>query len=67
MRVEKHSKMLRWAHLPECESPVSGWRVCRFTDIAEVIAGQSPVESKHFLRGVCPGGQKPEPEKKSML
>lgn len=35
-------KMLRWAHLPECAVLPQGWSVKRFTEIAKVIAGQSP-------------------------
>ena len=32
----------RWAYLPECDTPPSGWSVVPFTSIATVIAGQSP-------------------------
>ena len=42
MDAEGPLKMLRWAHLSECEEPADGWLVRRFTDIAKVIAGQSP-------------------------
>lgn len=34
--------VLRWAHLPECELPPTGWGVRGFSDVASVIAGQSP-------------------------
>lgn len=34
--------MLRWAYLPECEALPEGWSVEPFTNIAKVIAGQSP-------------------------
>lgn len=44
-------KMLRWAHLPECESPPVGWEAKRFTDIATVIAGQSPPGETYNDRG----------------
>ena len=27
MEAEAPLKMLRWAHLPECEKPVDGWLV----------------------------------------
>jgi len=36
------ANMLRWSHLPECTTPAEGWEVKRFTEIADVIAGQSP-------------------------
>jgi type I restriction enzyme S subunit len=42
MLSEPSQRMLRWAYLPECESPPSGWHVESFTNIATVIAGQSP-------------------------
>lgn len=42
MRSEPKRRMLRWAYLPECEAPPQGWDVETFTDIATVIAGQSP-------------------------
>jgi type I restriction enzyme S subunit len=53
------SNMLRWSHLPECTSPAEGWKVKRFTEIADVIAGQSPPsetyndkrQGKPFLQG----------------
>lgn len=34
--------MLRWAYLPECKAPPRDWHVDTFTNIATVIAGQSP-------------------------
>ena len=43
--------MLRWAHLPECEEPADGWVVRRFTDIAKVIAGQSPPSDLSIGKG----------------
>lgn len=42
MRAEAAPHMLRWAYLPECEAPPEGWSVKRLTNIAKVIAGQSP-------------------------
>ena len=42
MRAEAAPRMLRWAYLPECEAPPEGWSVERFTNVAKVIAGQSP-------------------------
>ena len=42
MRNEPTRRMLRWAYLPECDAPPQGWEVATFTDIATVIAGQSP-------------------------
>jgi type I restriction enzyme S subunit len=44
--------MLRWAYLPECETPPEGWSVERFTDIAKVIAGQSPPSETYNDKGV---------------
>ena len=32
----------RWAHLPECEAPPTGWSAIPFRSLATVIAGQSP-------------------------
>lgn len=43
--------MLRWAFLPECDSPASGWQVRRFTDIATAIAGQSPTSETYNEKG----------------
>lgn len=43
--------MLRWAYLSECVSPPNGWKVCSFTKVAEVIAGQSPESSLCNERG----------------
>jgi type I restriction enzyme, S subunit len=42
MQREPGQRMLRWAHLPECEAPPRGWHVETLTDIVTVIAGQSP-------------------------
>lgn len=44
-------KMLRWAYLPECENPPQGWSVRRFTEIAKVIAGQSPPSDTYNDKG----------------
>lgn len=44
-------KMLRWAHLPECESPPCEWSVKAFTQIAKVIAGQSPPSETYNEKG----------------
>lgn len=44
--------MLRWAHLPECQSPAAGWQVSTFNDIAEVIAGQSPPSDTYNKNGI---------------
>ena len=43
--------MLRWGYLPECEAPVQGWHVEPFTNIATVIAGQSPPSDTYNDRG----------------
>lgn len=43
--------MLRWAHLPECALPIDGWHVKQFTDIANVIAGQSPPSETYNEKG----------------
>lgn len=42
MGTEPGHRMLRWAYLPECQAPPRGWHVGALTDIATVIAGQSP-------------------------
>lgn len=42
MAIDSQLRMLRWAHLPECENAPKGWRVNRFMQEAKVIAGQSP-------------------------
>lgn len=47
----KNKKMLRWAHLPECQSPPQGWIVSSFTKCAEVIAGQSPPSDTYNEKG----------------
>jgi type I restriction enzyme S subunit len=51
MQTEAHNKMLRWAHLPECEKPARGWSVKPFREIAEVIAGQSPPSDTYNDKG----------------
>ncbi len=51
MSSETSFKMLRWAHLPECTSPIDGWHVKQFTDIAKVIAGQSPSSETYNDKG----------------
>jgi type I restriction enzyme S subunit len=45
------TRMLRWAHLPECEAPAPDWLVCRFTEVADVIAGQSPPSETYNQAG----------------
>ena len=42
MADDNAPRMLRWAYLPECAAPPDGWSVERFTNIAKVLAGQSP-------------------------
>jgi type I restriction enzyme, S subunit len=42
--------MLRWAYLPECNNPPSGWTVRCFTQVADVIAGQSPPSETYNSR-----------------
>jgi len=37
--------------LPECKAPPEGWSVERFTDIASVIAGQSPPSETYNEKG----------------
>jgi len=51
MSYEPPQKILRWANLPECESPAEGWQVKQFTDIAKVIAGQSPPSETYNEKG----------------
>src|SRR5437879_5282428 len=51
MRSEPVHRMLRWAHLPECEAPPPGWDVETFTNIATVIAGQSPPSETYNEKG----------------
>jgi type I restriction enzyme S subunit len=51
MQYETPQQILRWANLSECESPVEGWQVKRFTDIAKVIAGQSPPSDTYNEKG----------------
>lgn len=51
MRPEGVADMLRWAHLPECQAPPVGWSVEHFTDIARVIAGQSPPSETYNEKG----------------
>jgi len=43
---------LRWSHLPECEAPAAGWRVGQFTEIARVVAGQSPPSETYNDNGL---------------
>jgi type I restriction enzyme S subunit len=43
--------MLRWAYLPECRHVSDGWEVRRFTELAEVIAGQSPPSDTYNEQG----------------
>jgi type I restriction enzyme, S subunit len=45
-------KMLRWAHLEECNAPPTGWSVRPFTKVAEIIAGQSPASETYNENGV---------------
>lgn len=51
MRAEDARNMLRWAYLPECKAPPDGWSVEHFTDIASVIAGQSPPSETYNEKG----------------
>lgn len=51
MSYEPPQQILRWANLPECESPPEGWQVKQFTDIAKVIAGQSPPSETYNQKG----------------
>lgn len=45
------TRMLRWAHLAECERPARDWLVRRFTEVADVIAGQSPPSETYNQAG----------------
>ena len=51
MSGKKQAVMLRWAMMPECLDLPAGWKVRRFTEIATVIAGQSPPSSTYNERG----------------
>jgi type I restriction enzyme S subunit len=44
-------KKLRWACLPECDALRSGWSAVRFTDVCDVIAGQSPPSETYNEKG----------------
>ncbi len=44
--------MLKWAHLPECQSPPENWTVAPFTKLAEVVAGQSPPSETYNEEGL---------------
>lgn len=44
-------KMLRWACLPEVENIPTGWRAVMFTEVSNVIAGQSPPSDTYNDRG----------------
>jgi type I restriction enzyme, S subunit len=44
-------KKLRWAYLPECDALASGWSAVRFTDVCDVIAGQSPPSETYNEKG----------------
>lgn len=52
MANDSQLRMLRWAHLPECEDAPNGWRVNRFIQEAKVIAGQSPPSETYNEKGV---------------
>ncbi len=49
---ENSQKMLRWAHLPECQTPPKDWKVAYFKEIANVIAGQSPSSETYNEKGI---------------
>lgn len=51
MRAEAAPHMLRWAYLPECEAPPEAWSVEPFTNVAKVIAGQSPPSETYNEKG----------------
>lgn len=48
----KEKPLLRWAQLPECESIKDAWQVKAFTEVAEVIAGQSPPSETYNDKGL---------------
>ena len=51
MGSELRQRVLRWAYLPECEVSPHGWDVETFTNIATVIAGQSPPSETYNDKG----------------
>lgn len=51
MSTETELKKLRWAYLPGCDAPVAGWDARQFTDVCDVIAGQSPPSETYNERG----------------
>ncbi len=51
MQSESQRPMLRWAYLPECTVPPKGWHVGPFTNIATVVAGQSPPSETYNEKG----------------
>lgn len=52
MAADATTKKLRWAYLPECDAPPSGWRAVPFTDLCQVIAGQSPPSETYNEKGM---------------
>ena len=52
MAVDATTKKLRWAYLPECDALPSGWRAVPFTDLCQVIAGQSPPSETYNEKGM---------------
>lgn len=51
MQADTAVRMLRWAYLPECQTLPMGWSVECFTDVAKVIAGQSPPSEAYNDQG----------------
>jgi len=52
MTVSGEPKMLRWAHLEECNAPPAGWTAATLTQVADIIAGQSPPSETYNDNGV---------------
>lgn len=52
MAADATTKKLRWAYLPECEAPPSGWSTAPFTEFCQVIAGQSPPSETYNEKGM---------------
>jgi len=51
MNTEAEPKRLRWAFLPECVALADGWSAKWFTDVCEVVAGQSPPSETYNDKG----------------
>lgn len=51
MSTETERKNLLWACLPECNALADGWSAKRFTDVCDVVAGQSPPSETYNEKG----------------